>query len=43
MIRYRLEFCYGPGKEFVNISESLNLESTFCIVKIAEETHSMAQ
>ena len=43
MIHSRIEFCYGPGKDFVNISERLNLKSTLCEVKIAEATNSLTQ
>ena len=43
MIRYRIEFRNGPGKDFVNISESLNLDLTLCTVNIAEATHSLTR
>ena len=43
MISYRNEFFHDPGKEFVNISERLNMESTLYIVNISEATHSMTQ
>ena len=38
MIRSRIDFCNGPVKDFVNISERLNLESTLCTFNIAEAT-----
>ena len=43
MIRYRIDFRNGPGKDFVNIPERLNLGSILCTVKIAEATHSMTR
>ena len=43
MIRSHIDFRNGPGKEFVDISERLNLESTLCTVKIPEATHSMTR
>ena len=43
MIRYRIDFRNGPGKDFVNTSERLNLESTLCTVQIPEATYSLKQ
>ena len=43
IIRSRIDFCNVPVKDFVNISERLNLESTLCTVKIPEATHSMTR